>query len=112
MNICEVKRLNWILGVGGDIKIEEEPAREDPDGEDVVEHVPVDVAVHDAEHHTVLPGLEVMMSSVLLARDWLLLPGQICRGECLEKCRGRRWWCPGLQPGMSAGRDCREPRTD
>ena len=62
VNVREVNGLNWVLRVGGDIEIEEEPAREDPDGEDGVEHVTVDVAVHDAEHHAVLPSLEEKMS--------------------------------------------------
>ena len=57
MNVSEVNGLHWIYRVGGDVEIEEEPAGEDPDGEDGVEHVAVDVTVHDTEHHSVLPSL-------------------------------------------------------
>ena len=57
MNVSEVNGLNCILGVGGDVEIEQQPAGQNPDGEDGVEHVAVDVAVHDTEHHPVLPGL-------------------------------------------------------
>ena len=59
MNVSEVNGLYRVYRVGGDVEIEEEPAGEDPDDEDGVEHVTVDVAVHDTEHHTVLPGLEI-----------------------------------------------------
>ena len=45
-------------GAGGDVEVEQQPGGEQPQREDGVHLVTVDVAVHDAEHHTILPRLQ------------------------------------------------------
>ena len=45
-------------GAGGDVEVEQEPGGQHPQREDGVHLVTVDVAVHYAEHHSVLPRLQ------------------------------------------------------
>ena len=90
MNVSEVNGLNLVYRVGGDIQIEEQPAREDPDGEDGVEHVTVDVAVHDTEHHTVLPSLEISLFGNTKGLNTnktgkVILGQRVCQGGTNEK---------------------------
>ena len=61
LNVREVDERDWLCRVCCDVKVEEEPARQDPDSEDGVELVTVYVTVHNAEHDTVLPGLKVKL---------------------------------------------------